>query len=60
MQNAINYESEEGEYPRYYTVETLVDEAGDCEDFSILGASILKIMGIMQLSFSYLNMPLLA
>jgi hypothetical protein len=32
------------EYPRY-PVETLVDEAGDCEDVAILGAAVLKCMG---------------
>lgn len=32
------------EYPRY-PIETLVDEGGDCEDTSILLASILKAMG---------------
>lgn len=33
-----------GEYPKY-PLETLVEEKGDCEDFSILAASILKSMG---------------
>lgn len=44
VQQAITYEREEGEYPRY-PVETLADEAGDCEDYAILGAAILKHMG---------------
>ncbi|MDA8083096.1 MAG: hypothetical protein M0024_05515 [Nitrospiraceae bacterium] len=44
VQQIITYQSDEGEYPKY-PVETLVDAAGDCEDFSILGASILKLMG---------------
>lgn len=44
VQQALQYELEEGEYPRY-PVESLVDGVGDCEDFSILGASILKLMG---------------
>jgi len=44
VQQAVHYQSEEVEYPRY-PVETLVEEAGDCEDFSILGAAILKCMG---------------
>jgi hypothetical protein len=34
----------QGEYPKY-PVETLVDEGGDCEDTSILMASILEPMG---------------
>jgi hypothetical protein len=44
VQQAIRYEREATEYPKY-PVETLVDGTGDCEDFSILGASILKTMG---------------
>jgi hypothetical protein len=32
------------EYPRY-PIETLVDNGGDCEDTSILMASLLKLMG---------------
>ncbi|HID54931.1 TPA: hypothetical protein EYP37_00260 [Candidatus Poribacteria bacterium] len=44
VQQIVRYESEEKEYPKY-PVETLVEEAGDCEDFSILGAAILKVMG---------------
>ena len=44
MQQIVTYAREKGEYPRY-PVETLVDEKGDCEDFSILAASILHCMG---------------
>lgn len=44
VQQVIQYQKEEIEYPKY-PVETLVDETGDCEDFSILGAAILKCMG---------------
>lgn len=44
VQQALTYQKEEGEYPRY-PVEALVDEIGDCEDFSILGAAVLKSMG---------------
>lgn len=44
VQQAIQYQSEETEYPKY-PVETLVDGEGDCEDFAILGAAILKCMG---------------
>lgn len=44
VQQVIQYQKEEGEYPRY-PVETLADGVGDCEDFSILGAAILKSMG---------------
>lgn len=44
VQQALKYELDEGEYPRY-PVESLVDGIGDCEDYSILGASILKLMG---------------
>lgn len=44
VQQVIRYEREATEYPKY-PVETLVDGTGDCEDFSILGASILKTMG---------------
>jgi len=43
-QQALIYTKDEGEYPRY-PVESLVDGIGDCEDYSILGASILKLMG---------------
>lgn len=34
----------QAEYPRY-PLETLYDETGDCECLSILGASLLKILG---------------
>ncbi len=44
VQQAIQYQPEEGEYPRF-PVESLADGIGDCEDFSILGAAILKCMG---------------
>lgn len=44
VQQAMTYVKEEEEYPRY-PVESLVDGGGDCEDYSILGASILKLMG---------------
>lgn len=44
VQQAIQYQAEEAEYPRF-PLETLVDGMGDCEDFSILGAAILKCMG---------------
>ncbi|MBS3920621.1 MAG: hypothetical protein KG012_17240 [Deltaproteobacteria bacterium] len=44
VQQAIQYQHEEAEYPRF-PVETLADGTGDCEDFSILGAAILKCMG---------------
>lgn len=44
VQQIVKYEREEKDYPKY-PVETLVEEAGDCEDFSILGAAILKVMG---------------
>jgi hypothetical protein len=44
VQEAIQYQTEETEYPRF-PVETLSDGMGDCEDFSILGAAILKCMG---------------
>ena len=44
VQQVIKYQMEAGEYPRY-PFETLVDEKGDCEDFSILGAAVLKCMG---------------
>lgn len=43
VQSAITYEAEEIEYPKY-PIETLVDGSGDCEDYSILAASILKCM----------------
>lgn len=43
VQEAIPYVSEEGEYPKY-PVETLI-EGGDCEDKSILLASLLRAMG---------------
>lgn len=44
VHHSARYELEKGEYPRYPT-ETLVDGVGDCEDFSILGAALLKLMG---------------
>jgi hypothetical protein len=44
VQGAMKYQSEESEYPRY-PVESLVDGEGDCEDYSILGAALLKSMG---------------
>ncbi|MBN1663576.1 MAG: hypothetical protein JW943_08250 [Deltaproteobacteria bacterium] len=44
VQQALKYERDEGEYPRY-PVESIIDGIGDCEDFSILGAGILKLMG---------------
>ncbi len=44
VQQIVTYTREVGEYPRY-PVETLVDEKGDCEDYSILAASILHCMG---------------
>lgn len=34
----------EGEYPKY-PIETLAEEAGDCEDSAILAAALLKSMG---------------
>lgn len=52
-QGAVRYEYDsddnpnsvtKGEYPKY-PVETLVEECGDCEDSSILGAALLKVMG---------------
>ena len=42
------------EYPRY-PLETLVDGSGDCEDTSILAASLLKLMGIDAVMLSYPN-----
>lgn len=44
VQQVIRYQVEEAEYPKY-PIETLVDGNGDCEDFSILGAALLKCMG---------------
>lgn len=38
------YEADEGEYPKY-PVETLAEGKGDCEDYAILAAAILKVMG---------------
>jgi predicted transglutaminase-like cysteine proteinase len=37
-------EGEEIEYPKY-PIESLVEEAGDCEDHAILAAAVLKRMG---------------
>jgi predicted transglutaminase-like cysteine proteinase len=42
------------EYPRY-PLETLVDSGGDCEDTSILAASLLKLMGFDAVILSYPN-----
>lgn len=49
VQSAIQYvqdivDGEPGEYPKY-PIETVVDEKGDCEDVSFLGAALLKSMG---------------
>jgi hypothetical protein len=44
VQQIVKYTLEEGEYPRY-PVETLAESTGDCEDYAILGAAILKCMG---------------
>jgi len=44
VQSIITYKHDNGEYPKY-PLETLFDETGDCEDFSILGAALLKGMG---------------
>jgi len=49
VQSAIRYErdmidGELTEYPKY-PIETIVEEAGDCEDVSFLGAALLKSMG---------------
>lgn len=44
VQSVITYKSDVGEYPKY-PLETLAEDSGDCEDFSILGAAILKVMG---------------
>jgi len=44
VRNVIRYEADpDGEYPRY-PLESLVDGIGDCEDYSILSASLLKGM----------------
>jgi predicted transglutaminase-like cysteine proteinase len=42
------------EYPRY-PLETLIDGGGDCEDTSILAASLLKLMGFDTVLLSYPN-----
>jgi len=42
------------EYPRY-PIETLVDGGGDCEDTSILLASLVDAMGIMCVLFIHSN-----
>jgi len=44
VQQIITYENDIGEYPKY-PIETLVEEKGDCEDYAMLGAAILKIIG---------------
>lgn len=49
VQQCITYASDlastgQGEYPRY-AIETLMDEVGDCEDDSILGAAVLARLG---------------
>jgi hypothetical protein len=40
----LSPEGEEIEYPKY-PIESLVEEAGDCEDHAILAAAVLKRMG---------------
>lgn len=44
VQSVLTYQREDGEYPRY-PVESVVDGVGDCEDYAILGAALLKDMG---------------
>ncbi len=44
VQQVIRYEAEKEKCPKY-PVEALVNGTGDCEDFLILGASILKVIG---------------
>ena len=44
VQQIIEYQRDICEYPRY-PLETFVDGCGDCEDFSILGATLLKVLG---------------
>lgn len=44
VQQSMTYEREENEYPRY-PLESLADAVGDCEDYTILGAALLKLMG---------------
>jgi len=50
---SLEYETEVHEYPKY-PIETLVEGRGDCEDFSILSAAILKQMGfgVVLLAFT--------
>lgn len=43
VQGVIRYQQDIGEYPKY-PIETLTEGTGDCEDYSILGAAILKCM----------------
>jgi len=50
---SLEYEAEAREYPKY-PIETLVEGRGDCEDFSILAAALLKQMGfgVVLLAFT--------
>jgi len=50
---SLEYQTEAHEYPKF-PIETLVEGRGDCEDFSILTAAILKQMGfgVVLLAFT--------
>jgi hypothetical protein len=49
---SFTYAVEEKEYPRY-PIETLIDGRGDCEDFAILAAAILRQMGFDVVLLAY-------
>ena len=49
---SLTYVGEEGEYPKY-PLETLIDGKGDCEDFAILAAALLRQMGFRVVLLAY-------
>lgn len=49
---SLQYTKEQGEYPKY-PVETLVEGAGDCEDFAILTADLLQRFGFGVILLAY-------
>jgi len=51
---SIPYVTEEGEYPRY-PLETLVEMKADCEDASILTATLLRQMGFGTILLAFLE-----
>ena len=51
---SIPYVEESHEYPRY-PIEMLVDQQGDCEDFAILTAALVRQMGFSAVLLAFLD-----